>query len=149
MKTKTSNSSMRNPIFFERWRFSYKLNIIMVGAVKLFQATQKFMRMLGIYPPEPHQSHSFNFKNLSIIFCSICSFFGVFVFFVFQAQTAMEFSVSFYASITILIIIAVFTINIWKAPTIFKLIELVEKFSEKRKLIWFKSAVSHFQSWIH
>lgn len=115
------------------WRISWILAIAMTNSVKLFQGVRKYLRTIGIYPPQPGQRHSFNSKNIFFLFCLIISFFGVALFFIFQAKTSAEFSISFYESVTLLTVIGLFTINICKASNIFNLIETMDEFVEKSK----------------
>lgn len=107
--------------------------VIMGDSIKLFQAARRFHEMAGIYPPQPHQNHSFTFKNLTILCGQCAAFFGVFGFFVFLAKSMAEFSISFYSSITVIFMINVFVVNIWKAPIIYKLMETAEKLTAKSK----------------
>lgn len=113
------------------WRISFKLNVIMDGSVKLFQATRRFLDMAGIYPPQPHQLHRFSSRNLTILIGLIVAFIGVSGYFLFLAKNMVDYSISFYASVSILFFICVFTINIWKTSNIYELLDLGERLIEK------------------
>lgn len=112
-------------------RFSIKLNVTMDGSVKLFQATRTFHMMGGLYPPQPHQIHPFNLKNLRILIGLIFAFFGVSGYFLFLAKNMFDYTISFYASVTLLFFLAIFSINIWKTANVYELWDLGERLLEK------------------
>lgn len=109
------------------------LSVAMTSSVKLFQAAQQYMRVTGIYPPQPGQSHSFNAKSICFLFCLIIIFALVASFFLFQAKTSVEYSISFYSSVTLLTAIALLVIHVCKASRSFKKLKSMEKFIEKSK----------------
>lgn len=102
--------------------------------MKLFRAIRRFHVMGGIYPPHPNQIHPFNLKNLRILFGLVFACFGVSGYFLFLAQTMFDYTISFYASVTTLFFISVFSINIWKTVKIYELLDLGERLMEKSKL---------------
>lgn len=107
--------------------------VSMTDPVKIFQTAQNYMKIIGIYPPRPGQSHTFNTKNICYLVCLVNVFILVTLFFLFQAKSAVEFSISFYCSITSLTVFSLSTINIYKTANIFKVVEAIEKFIEKSK----------------
>lgn len=108
-------------------------NRIMDGSVKLFQATRRFLDMGGIHTPQPNQIQLFNFKNLRILIGLVLAFFGVFGYFVFLAKNMFDYTISFYASVTVLFFISVFSIIICKTINIYKLLNFSERLMQKSK----------------
>lgn len=113
------------------------LIVTMTSSVKLFQAAQQYMQVTGIYPPQSGQIHSFNAKNVFFLFCLFMVFVLVVTFFLFQAKTSVEFSISFYCSVTSLTAIGILTMKILKIPRNFKMLKSLEKFIETSELIQF------------
>lgn len=117
---------------------SYQFAVVpvaMTNSVKLFQAAQQYMRITGIYPPQPGQIHSFNAKNVGFLFCLFVIFVLVSSFFLFQAKSAVEFSISFYSSVTLLTTIALLILHICKAPRSFEMLHSMKEFIEKSEWI--------------
>lgn len=74
----------------------------MPNAIKLFHLLQKFYKSLGldIQPNRLDLKCSLNLKNIFIFIFPMHLFISSVAFFLFKAQTADEYSVSFFVSIT-------------------------------------------------
>lgn len=101
--------------------------------IKLFQSVQKFQRIQGIYPLQPHQRTPFNGKNLLILFCVAQMFLSASAFFIFKAQSMYEFGLTLYASLTEVLTFVCITTTLWKIVEVSKFIENTENFVNKSK----------------
>lgn len=105
----------------------------MASPIQLFQSTQKYFQILGIYRSQPEKSSSFNWRILLAIFCYIQHFITVFAFFVLEANTVLEYGTSFYGYISMVYCVYYISILIQRKPNIFQLIESFQGFIEQRK----------------
>lgn len=128
-------------IYTSNWARQHRLSLMsyqsvtMSKSVKLFQAAQQYMQITGIYPPQPGQIHSINTKTICFLFCLVNVFGIVASFFVFKAKTSVEFSISFYCSVTLLTIIGLQTISICQSSSNFEMLKSMEEFIETSKSI--------------
>lgn len=103
--------------------------------MKLFQSLQKFYRITGIYPSSSNRNHSVNWKILLILLSLIQFAVLTGVFFITEANSIDEYGTSFYGSISALLGVVDFLINIWKMANILRLIGKFEEFINKRKTV--------------
>lgn len=105
-------------------------------SIELFQFIQNYLRAIGVHRPEPKQNdpHFFNSKNWIFILSGVPMLISSLAFFVYQAETAFDYGLTFYYS-SCLVFGAIFYINyIWKVENISKFIENCETFIEQSKL---------------
>lgn len=105
--------------------------LIMAGSIQLFQSVKKYSQTLGIYPDS--QLNLFNFRNLFAIFCFFVNCISALAFFLFKANTILEYGVAFYSVISQLYIFYILFVQMWQMSNILKLIARFEKFIEKSK----------------
>lgn len=105
----------------------------MAGSIKLFLKLRQLYEAIGIYPSQINQRFCLNFKNLLFLFCLTQTLLPIIVYSCVQANSIEEYSMDFYAGISLLIAIINMSQQIWKGPQIFQLIEHLEEFIEKSK----------------
>lgn len=98
--------------------------------VELFQSVQFHYKKLGIHPSKIDQPLWFYAKNLLYITPSVLCLISMIAYFYSEAQNMMEYSSVFSICIGILLAIVYFSVIIWKATEIFKLIEQFDQFIE-------------------
>lgn len=102
--------------------------------LKLFRTVQKYFVALGFYAPsQPNHICSFNRKN-GFHFCTVTGMcISLAGFFCLKANSAYEYSISFYMLISVMAITVHFTVFLQKMGSIAKLIENYQEFIKKRK----------------
>lgn len=101
--------------------------------IQLFQSIQSYFRIFGFSKSQSDTTCSLNWRTLLAFFCYIQHFIAVFAFFVFEANTVLEYGTSFYGFITMIYTIFYILILTKRTPQIFQLIENFQEFIEKRK----------------
>lgn len=98
-----------------------------------FQAAKNFFNMMGIYSPQQNPNSSFNFKIFIVLLLMAVSFIQSFGILLFQAKSTFEYGISFYASVTTLAVIAIYSLIIWHRVIFFTVTEKFEAFIAKSK----------------
>lgn len=109
---------------------SVSLAVIMAGPIKLFETVQKINKAMGI-SHEAQTSPAKLTKNLFVIASTTQLFISSTAFFLFEAQTADDYGISFYVSLTTLCVVINFVTVVWKKDRILTLIECYEIFIGK------------------
>lgn len=105
-----------------------------MAGIKLFGAVQRNFKALGIYAPsQPNQICSLNRKNGFYISAVAGMSISVAGYFFFEANSAYEYSVSFYMMITFIANAAYVTVFFHNMRSFLKLIKNYEEFIDKRK----------------
>lgn len=110
------------------------LVVAMSCVVKLFNTQQKFYKTLGFDIFLSQSCHSKCLASAKILFFLISStqlFISTTAYFLFQAQTADEYEISFYISITIFITVINISTIAWKIRKFLTIIERYEDFIDK------------------
>lgn len=107
----------------------------MANSIKLFQFLQKSYKTLGICPSQDHEGLAFNTRNVIFLFCYAQMFLSVLAFFIFKADTMLEYGNSFFMFETQFYIAMDFLVLMWRITNILELIEEFEEFIEKSKKI--------------
>lgn len=110
------------------------LAVAMSCVVKLFNTQQKFYKTLGFDIFLSQSCHSKCLASAKILFFLISStqlFISTTAYFLFQAQTADEYEISFYISITIFITMINISTIAWKIRKFLTIIERYEDFIDK------------------
>lgn len=103
------------------------LTVAMPGAMELFNTQRKFYETLGF---AIHPNCRISAKYLIFLISSIQLFISTTAFFLFEARTAVEYGMSFYISITIVVsMVNISTIG-WKMEEVLALIRNYEEFIE-------------------
>lgn len=102
----------------------------MAYTIQLFQPVQKYYQTLGI---ESHQNSLFNFRNLFAIFCFLMCFTSTLAFFLFKANTILEYGATFYAFISETYILYFLFVQMWQMANISKLIASFENLIKESK----------------
>lgn len=103
----------------------------MANVIKLFQLTQVYFQILGIYPTKPNQKYSFDVTSVFVLLLMIVLFISTVTFFLLEAETVEEYLHTFYFSSSDFGFILCFLVNVWKMPNILQLIENYEEFTRK------------------
>lgn len=135
-KNQFSNWNSRKTIFEEHTKLyiSLMLAVAMSCVVKLFNTQQKFYKTLGFDIFLSQSCHSKCLASAKILFFLISStqlFISTTAYFLFQAQTADEYEISFYISITIFITVINISTIAWKIRKFLTIIERYEDFIDK------------------
>lgn len=89
---------------------------------------------MGIYSPVKfNEIYSINPRNLFFTLSLTLTFISTVAYFLFQANSILDYGNSFYGSTSDLYTLTDFLVAVWKMPTILKFIELCEKFIENSK----------------
>lgn len=123
----------------------YHFAIMVVEAkfkIKLFQSVQKFNQMTGIYPSQPNQNYSFNWRSVAILLLFTLTFISSIAFIVIEAESIPEYAQSFYICITELCIAMDFIAMCCKMRNVLQLIETYEEFIEKSRVFRFLECLS-------
>lgn len=107
------------------------------STVKLFQLTQKYYHIIGIFPSQLQPNHRFNWKNVLILFVCVASFISIFcslIFLFFETNSMEELASTFYSQTALLTAILYYLLNIFQRDHIYRMIEYFEEFIGKRKL---------------
>lgn len=110
------------------------LVVAMSCVVKLFNTQQNFYKTLGFDIFLSQSCHSKCLASAKILFFLISStqlFISTTAYFLFQAQTADEYEISFYISITIFITVINISTIAWKIRKFLTIIERYEDFIDK------------------
>ena len=100
----------------------------------LFNMVQKNFKTIGIYPSQSRGICLCNSRYLFLVFSFIQMIFSSLAYLIFQADTADQYGISFYVTITILTQFFQFVIITQKMPKILNLIEDYKAFVLKSKL---------------
>lgn len=106
----------------------------MAGSIKLFQSNLKYYYVIGIYSHASNaNSHSINSRNkiFLVIYLLYILSSGAFLFF--EAQTLLEFGISFFATISGIFQMAIYLHIVWHMKNLWEFIENCEGFIEKSK----------------
>lgn len=113
---------------------SLVLPVVMSSVVKLFISQRKLYKKLGLDASAAQSSSSkclVSGKSLFLLVASTQLFISTTAFFLFKAETVDEYGMSFYISITVLII-TIYTSDIaWKMDQISTLMNACEDFIDK------------------
>lgn len=112
----------------------------MAYTVTLFQSVQEYFQSMGIYPTQPNQRYSVDWRSFLILISMLVIFIPSSGFFFLKAETREEFYTTFYISSTVLTYVGCFVVNIWKMIKVRELIARSENFTAKRKLHPFEMA---------
>lgn len=107
----------------------------MATSTHLFQSIQKYYQLLGIYPTLLNNKCSPNARNLMVLFCYVQYGISALAFFVMEAESVLEYGISFYTYISMLYCVYYFLILYKQMPKILQLIEQFEQFMDKSTLI--------------
>lgn len=107
----------------------------MIGPNKLFRSVQKCYQTLGVYPFQPENVRTcvLNRKILLAMFLYVQQCIAAVTFFLIEANSVLDYAVSFYTYISMLFCVYYFIILIRKMPQIIELIEKFQQFMEKSK----------------
>lgn len=105
----------------------------MASEIKLFLTVQSWYKMLGIYPAQPNRSPSFSFKFFLVLLMTALNFIESVTFFIFEANTVMDYGLAFSASFFAFSSSFYCIVNKIRIPNILKLIGNCEKFIGKSK----------------
>lgn len=111
------------------------LAVVMAVVIKLFHTLQSFYKSLGLQIRLSQSCRSQYLLSAINLFLSISTvqlFLSTSAFFLFEAQTADEYGISFYISITVLSVIVDIGSVAWNINKILTLIGNYEKFLKKR-----------------
>lgn len=108
---------------------SFHLNVILIGAMKLFQSVQKCFLMLGIYSPQHHRNAAL--KNVPIFYILSQGSITTACYLLFKADSVRDYGDSFYATVTQLLTIIYFFNLISKMASIYQLIDDLKRFVGK------------------
>lgn len=99
--------------------------------MKVLQSVQNYFAIIGIVPPQSHQSHRLNMKNMTMLL--IFSLFTVSanVFFVYEAENFRELTDSFYAACSATLTTLSFSTIIGRMYLAFEFIENLESIISK------------------
>lgn len=101
--------------------------------MKFLQATEKLMSNLGLNQPDISQKYLLNWRNMLVLFpVGQFSIFAA-VYFLIDARSLIEYSESFYISITALLFSTMFSVFIWNTTKLFDLICGFECVTRKRE----------------
>lgn len=104
----------------------------MAGPIKLFQTVQKLNKTMGLNISHERQTSSAKLiRNLFFIASITQLFISSTAFFLFEAQTADDYGISFYVLLTTLCVVINFVTVAWRTDKISMLIECYEKFIGK------------------
>lgn len=103
------------------------------NTMKLFQLVQKFYQSMGIYPPI--QNNSINIRNLTFLFAMFLMFVSTAGEFLFKESSIIQQAQTFLVSITEIVSMVNVLTCIWKVGNILNLIEKLQVFIVKSKLL--------------
>lgn len=90
--------------------------------------------MVGICPPQNQNERlSFNMRNVCILFCYAQVCFPVLAFFLFKANTVVDYGSSFFTFITMFAVAVWFLVIMWQIKNILSLIDDFDQFIENSK----------------
>lgn len=131
---KKSIFTLKNIFLHQNCCISLILTVAMSCVVKLFITQRKLYKTLGfdIYQSQLCQSKCLSSaKSLFFLISSLQLFISTTAFFLYEAQTADEYGMSFYISITILAVAINATSVAWQIDKIFILMRNYEEFIDK------------------
>lgn len=113
---------------------SYFTTVIMASSIKLFYSLQKFLRIIGICPPQSTQNtDSLNLTNKFLIISFVLIIFTTLGFISFAATSLFDYGFAFYILIAIISASVIYLLLIRQFEETFDFIENCEQFIEKRK----------------
>lgn len=110
-------------------------SFIMADKIELFQTVQSLYKMLGVHPPHPDRSPSFNCKFSLVLLTEALIFFESIAFMIFEANSVMDYGNAFSASLMFISALFYCIVNKIRMPNILELIENCEKFIDNSKTI--------------
>lgn len=120
---------------------------IMANKIQLFYTVQNLYKISGIYSTQPNQLPSFNYKFFYILLSMAFMIIATLTFFIFEANSAMDYGMSFSGTLMELTSAIFYIVNMIRMPNIIKFIENCEKFIEKSESYFelhFKWFFNHF-----
>lgn len=110
----------------------------MARSIQLFESIRIYFGVLGIFPPNANENSSLNWRNLLVIFSFIQNGISSLVFFMFEANSVLDYGITFYTYTSMMYCVWYFVAFIWRTPQIFQLIESCQQFIEQRKCLRIK-----------
>lgn len=113
---------------------SSSLTIEMAGGetIKLFKFTRKAYQGIGIDPPESNRSRSaINAKNYFFFLCQVEYFITTAAYLLFEANSMIEFGMTFFTCTTVITVIALYSILLGRMKNILNYIENCNRFIAK------------------
>lgn len=102
------------------------------GSIKLFQFTQNYCQILGIYSNK--NRYKLIAMRLIVVFCAVVFAAALIAFLLYDAKSMCEYGVTVFILTSICVgMYAYFFTSIWERENIFKFIENCEKFIKKSK----------------
>lgn len=101
----------------------------------IFQFVREFYQTHGILLPKSNDYCSFNRRNSFYLFTMFSMVTSSTAFLICRAKTVIEYTITFYASITLLTCIGHLISSLWKIPTIMQLIDKVQTVFDGSKSI--------------
>lgn len=95
-------------------------------AMKLFQACQEYMAIIGVRPLLPGEKHPFNRQNVRVLLVFGLAFILTSAFLIFDAQTLRQYAECFYAWSSVFAIFVGVLLVILKTEDLFQLINDLE-----------------------
>lgn len=119
-----------------RYTISLLLTANMAGTIKLFSFDRKYYHIFGIYPPQSSQNGpSFNSRNWIFVFSHALLFFPSAGFFVHDAESMLEYGISFLAASIAVAAMIVYLSMIRQMKNIWPFIENCERFIKKSECL--------------
>lgn len=107
----------------------------MANKIKIFHTLKNMYEMMGIYPIQPAQSPTFNYKMFCVLLLVTLMFIGSVAYFISEANSMMEFGRTLSALLLEVSAIFYCIVNMIRMPNIVKLIENCETFIENSKSV--------------
>lgn len=104
---------------------------------KLFWSLRRFYQLVGLQPKRNSRVCLMNWRNVFISFIIMAMFLSTTSFFLFEANSIQNMGISWYISITELLIAIIWWTLIHQISNLFRLIEAVDKSIEKSKRQYF------------
>lgn len=122
----------------------------MAGSIKLFQFVQKYNQIIGIYSSQSTTMQG-SINSTQAFFWISCAqiWFTIAAFLVFEANSMFDYGFEFFAFISIINGIAIYSIFIWQSQNTLKFIENCERFIEKRKYCFEQKFCEFIAIWLN
>lgn len=105
-----------------------------MAPITLFCSVQKYFKAMGFYAPlQPNERCAINRENGFYTFATAGAIIPASGFLFFEAESAYEYSVTFYVSITMAMPTVAYIIFLYRMRSIINLIENFQVFIDKRK----------------
>lgn len=99
--------------------------------MKYFQTTRKLYELSGIFSPQQQQDSSLSVQIHIFFIVMILSFIQTIEVLFIAAKSIFEYGTSFYAAVTLLLMISSYALNAWNRMKMFTIIEKFDAFIEK------------------